>query len=427
MRRLLLVAMLVACDSGRPLPSETPPAAPDSNDPAFTIVGVHEWYLVGDAITPGQDELTLQVTAPDGVDFIDLWVDQGPGQRLGGGFIGAVDISALAPGEHQLLLAADGADVAFARVPFKRTAPLYVLMTNDWDDADNPDTSLQLQEELRAEFPSLVMTHFVGPYTFTDPTITPERRQLLVDWVIGQRDTHGDEIGLHIHPYCNFVDTTSVPCRTEPSTVYAAGDATGYTVMCSAYTRQEFVTLLEAGDALFEAAGLGKPTSFRAGGWTAETHTLQALADAGYLTDTSANNWARMEEWIGVQNGVLYDWNMTHWSEIGDTSQPYYPSEADIQAPGEPAVPLLQLPDNGILVDYVTAEEMIAIFDANWDRSPLTEPVAYSIGYHPTNFGANYKRRLRDTLLHIEQFLAVSHRGPVVYGRQSDMVQVWPR
>ena len=56
--------------------------------------------------------------------------------------------------------------------------------------------------------------------------ITPERRQLLVVWVTGQRDTHGDEIGLHIHPYCNFVDTTSVPCRTEPSTVYAAGDAT---------------------------------------------------------------------------------------------------------------------------------------------------------------------------------------------------------
>jgi hypothetical protein len=327
-----------------------------------------------------------------------------------------------------VLLAADGADTAFARFVVKRTAPLYVLMTTDWDDADNSDNSLMLQEQLHEWFPELVMTHFVGPYTFTDPDVTEERRGVMVDWVTGMRDTYGDEIGLHIHPYCNFVDTTSVPCRTTPSTVYVGGDATGYTVMCSAYTREEFTTLLEAADDLFEANGLGKPTSFRAGGWTAEVHTLQALADAGYLTDTSANNWARMEEWMGQGNGVLYTWNMTHWSSIGDTSQPYYPSEADIQAPGDPDTGILELPDNGILVDYVTADEMIAIFDANWDRTtPLQEPVAVSIGYHPPNFNTDYQRRLRDTLDHVEEYLASFHQGPVVYGRQSDMVQVWSR
>ena len=38
---------------------------------------------------------------------------------------------------------------------------------------------------------------------------------------------YGDEIGLHIHPYGNFIDTTPVPCRTEPSLAYAAGDPTG--------------------------------------------------------------------------------------------------------------------------------------------------------------------------------------------------------
>jgi hypothetical protein len=425
--RALPLLLLAACSSGPPAPAETPPAAPAANDPAYTVYGVFDWYLVGDAVTPGQDELTVQVIPPEGTDYVDLWIGDQPGERLGDDFIGSFDLSALGPGEYPVLLAADGSDTAFAASTLRRTAPLYVLMTNDWDDADNSDVALQLQEELRADFPELVMTHFVGPYTFTDPDLTAERRQLLVDWVTGQRDTHGDEIGLHIHPYCNFVDSTEVACRTEPSTVYNAGDPTGYTVECSAYPRQEWLALLQAADALFMANGLGKPTSFRAGGWTAEVHTLQALADDGFVTDTSANNWARMEEWDGLQNGVLYSWNMSHWSSIGDTSQPYWPSVADIQTPGEPAIGILELPDNGILVDYVTGEEMSDIFDANWDGTPLAAPVAFSIGYHPTDLDLNYQQRLRVALQHVEQFLASYHRGPVVYGRQSDMISVWPR
>jgi hypothetical protein len=427
--RASVLLLLAACSSGPPAPAEDPPAAPAENDPAYTVHGLHEWLLVGNALTPGQDELTIQVLAPEGTEYVDLWIDGGPGQRIGDApsFVDSFDVSDLAAGEHEVLLAADGAATAFARHVVRRSHPLYVLMTTDWDDADNPDSSLVLQDELRALFPELVVTHFVGPYTFTDPAITEERRTVQIDWVKQQRDTHGDEIGLHIHPYCNFVDTTEVACRAEPSTVYAGGDPSGYTVMVSAYTREEFTELLLAADALFEANGLGKPTSFRAGGWTAEINTLQSLADAGYLTDTSALNWQYLEEWMGVQNGVLYTWNMSHWASIGDTSQPYYPAEADILSPGDPDVGVLELPDNGALVDYVTAEEMIAIFDANFDRTPLMEPRAFSIGYHPPNFSVLYQTRLRDTLFHVQDFLASYHDGPVVYARQSDMVQVWPR
>jgi hypothetical protein len=52
-----------------------------------------------------------------------------------------------------------------------------------------------------------------------------------VDWLKHQRDAFGDEIGVHIHPYCNFVDTTTVtstslwprptpvPSSTRPSEI----------------------------------------------------------------------------------------------------------------------------------------------------------------------------------------------------------------
>jgi hypothetical protein len=249
----------------------------------------------------------------------------------------------------------------------------------------------------------------------------------MVEWVTAMRDQHGDEIGLHIHPYCSFVEHAGLDCLHEPSTVYAEGDPTGYTVMCAAYSEDEFTTLLLAADALFEEHGLGKPTSFRAGGWTADLGTLRALERAGYIADTSANNWARMEEWEGVQNGVLYEWNKTNWATIGDTSQPYYPSHDDLLSDTEPTLSILQVPDNGSLVDYVSGAEMIEIFEANWDGGPLAAPVAYSIGYHPTNFNHQYKRRMDEALNHVGDFLASRDRGPVVYATLSEMPLVWKR
>lgn len=428
---LLATALLAAC-GGEPAAPGEKPVAPEANDPDYRIERVRNWLLVGNAVTPGDDQIEVQVFAPDGVDTVDVWLDDEPGVRLAhgdqGDFRQVLEAGHLAPGEHELLFAADGADTAFARLVVRRSHPLYLVVTNDWDDPDNSDSSLEQQERLRMFHPELRMTHFVGPYTYTAPTVTAERRQLLTDWVLGMREAHGDEIGLHIHPYCNFIDTTGVACRSEPSTVYAGGDETGYTVMCSAYSDQEFTDILLAADALFQEHGLGKPTSFRAGGWTAELGTLRALAAAGYLADASANNWARMEEWQGQQNGVLYEWNREHWASIGDTSQPYYPSDSDILAGGEPSLPVLEVPDNGILVDYVTGEEMIEIFDANWDRqSPLAQPLVYSIGYHPPNFVSEYRVRITEALTHAEEFLASRDAGPVVYATVSEMADVWQR
>lgn len=428
---LAAAVLLGACGGGSSAPGDTP-AAPAENDPDYRIEHVRNWLLAGNQVTPGHDSIEVQVFAPAGVDTVDVWLDDRDGVRLErgseGDFRQVLDAADLEVGEHQLLLAADGEDTAFARLVVKKSHPLYVVVTNDWDDADNSDASLEQQERLRGFHPELRMTHFVGPYTYTDPSITAERRQLLTDWVLDQREQHGDEIGLHIHPWCNFVDTTAVACRTEPSTVYSQGDETGYTVMCSAYSEEEFTELLLAADEIFQDSGLGKPTSFRAGGWTADLGTLRALAAAGYLADASANNWARMEEWQGQQNGVLYEWNKEHWATIGDTSQPYYPSADDILLAGEPAIPVLEVPDNGILVDYVTGEEMIEVFDANWDgETPLAAPLVYSIGYHPPNFIPEYRVRITEALTHAEQFLASRDAGPVVYATVSEMADVWQR
>ena len=176
---------------------------------------------------------------------------------------------------------------------------------------------------------------------------------------------------------------------------------------------------------IFVEHGLGAPTSFRAGGWAAQIHTLKALEAEGFVADTSANNWARIEEWEDVEDATLFQWSEENWSTINDTSQPYYPSEDDILSADTPRVEVLEVPDNGSLVDYVSSDEMKEIFDENWPGQALLEPKAYVIGYHPVNFGTLYYDRLDKALNYIDEFLGVNGDGPVVYETLTNMTQVW--
>jgi hypothetical protein len=410
------------------------PSAPGKGDaaiqPGFAVSGIRAWSLIGNTLTPGHDRLEVAVTAPADVRWVHLWLDDRKPlllKRDGEDFRASVEIADLPAGEHRVLLNANGRKLAFAALDFTRSHPLYVFVSNDWDDPDNEDATLERQERLHAEHPELRLTHFVGPYTYTDPAVSAERAAHLTDWVKGQRDAHGDEIGLHIHPYCSFVSTTSVPCRTSPSFAKPYSDPSGYTVVLSSYTKDEMATLLRAADDIFEAQGLGKPTSFRAGGWTAELHTLEALAETGYVADASGANWSRMEEWKGVWGTSLYAWNQVHWSSIDDTSQPYHPSAADILSDAEPALSILELPDNGLLVDYVTSAEMIDVFRKNYSAEALAAPKMVSIGYHPPNFSESFLSRIDGALDEIDRHLASADEGPVVYATASELALVWSR
>lgn len=432
MRAHVLLALIVAAtacsDPGVGPPRTTPPAPPAANDPAYAVGGVTEWNLVGDALTDGQDALALTVDAPAGTEVVDVWVAGGPGQRLdrsGNRWSGTVAIGALPAGEHELLLAADGEPTAFARLTFKRTHPLYFLMTTDWDFAEPGQNALDAHDRLRTAHPRLRYTHFIGPYTFSDPALPEARKAELAAWAIAQRDQHGDELGLHIHPWCHFVAYAGLTCITDQSTVYQ-DDPSGYTVKLEAYGQANFETLLDAAHALFAERGLGQPETFRAGGWTASEATLAALAAKGYVADTSANNWARMEEWSRPLS-ELYLWNMRTWSMINDTSQPYYPNLTDKQSAAPPRLPILEVPDNAIMVDYVTVQEMKDIFTANWPGTPLAEPKAFMMGFHPSpNFSTEEFNRLDGILDHADQFQAADHKGPVVYALLRDLPAVWP-
>jgi hypothetical protein len=428
MRRFsLCLGLLVACGGTASLPSEV--AAPAADDAAFTVSETPGWLLIGNALTPGDDRLSLTVDPPASVEEIYAYFDDGRAPvalvRDGVAFRLEADVSTLAPGPHRVVLAADRSDTGFAVRELVRSHPLYVVVSVDWDRANCSDDQLALHVNLHEAHSELKITHFIGPNTFT-ADLPPERKAELVAWAIGMREDWGDELGLHIHPFCHFVTTTDVACRTEPSFSDAKPDESGYSVYLSAYAEQELTTLLERADELFVEAGFGKPTSFRAGGWTAELHTLRALVNAGYLVDSSANNWARMEEWSDNADASLYAWNKEHWATIDDTSQPYYPSADDILSSAAPQLPILEVPDNGILVDYVLGEEMVEVFDKNLDPAGLAAPTVYQIGWHCNNFSTGYAQRIAMALGHVDQHRASTGQGPVVYVSISELVIVFP-
>ncbi|HUS32761.1 MAG TPA: hypothetical protein VMZ53_29875 [Kofleriaceae bacterium] len=425
-RILLGLTLLAACAGDDPgIPEEAPTAPSKEDSPGYTVTAKH-WLLVGDSLTPGDAKFTATVKAPADVSTVDLWIDghyvssaQGHGT-----FTLTANAEDLAIGDHVALLAKRGSTQAFASVKITRTAPLYVAVSNDWDDPDHTDDKLERQERLHTRHPHMVITHFVGPYTFTDPSVSAARQQVLVDWLKGY-EAKGDEIGVHIHPWCNFVQAAGVTCRTSPSFAHAS-DTTGYTVILGSYTEPELEKLFKKANELFAAHGLGRPTSFRAGGWTATSDVITAMGKTGYKVDASAANWARLEEWRGVANASIYEWNQQHWGPVDETTQPYYPSVDDILADAAPHQRVLEVPDNGALVDYVSAQEMIDMFRVNFDGRALTEAKQYSIGYHPVDFSESFFQRIDGALTEIDKHLAVDDRGPVIYARMTDLVKAFP-
>jgi hypothetical protein len=422
--RALLVVGLVGC--GFPDPNPERPAVPDTNDSAFDIKQGGGWYIVGNAATPSQDTMSIEVHSPGGTDFVDVWVADRPVARLSETsdlvFVGEVSIADLPIGEYDMLLAANGSGTAFARLPVYRSAPYYVLVSTDWDFPDPGNVVIDYQNALHAQHPGLRITHFIGPYTFTDPNMKVARQQELVSWLVKMRDEFSDEIGLHIHPYCSFVESAGLTCITDQSTTMAT-DLTGYTINCSAYDRAQFGTLLQHAGDLFEQNGLNRPKTFRAGGWTASLHTLAALNDQGFTADTSALNWARIEEWNGRE---LYRWNMENWAPIDDTSQPYFVSEADPHSDASPTMALLEVPDNGVMIDYVSLMEMTGLFDANWNGQPLSSPNVLMMGFHPAqSMGKDERDRVDQFLDYSDLRHSSKNLGPVVYITLDNLVAAY--
>lgn len=301
---------------------------------------------------------------------------------------------------------------------------LHVFVSNDWDVPDHAAETFALQERLHREHPALKITQFIGPYTFTDPAVPTRVKRSNVDWALRMEAEHGDELGLHIHPYTHFVAAAGVRPKLGPVFADArAGRDPGYVVnLGAAFGLRETRRLLRGAKHNFGEAGLPEPRSFRAGGWTAADHTLRALADEGFRVDASAVPVSMLEAWR--TNGMpLYAWLSEQWPHITTESQPYFPARGSGRG-RRGTLPLLEVPDNGALADYATGEQMIDIFRRTVAAGLEDGPRVLSIGYHGVSL-PSYFSRIDAALRHLDGFLAENGAGPVVYSTAQEIADLF--
>ena len=428
LRRLpYLAACWVAMTAGCILDGEEDSESLDESAGVAKVALDRTWVLKGDGLTEGAASLHVEIGLPASYKYARVAIDAVGGKTItrgsDGKFAADVPVADLAPGTHKVIVASKSSKKALGTATFNVSFPLYVVVSTDWDDTRMSDDYLHRMEMLRDHHPALKVTQFFAPFHYTDPKITPARKQQIEDFVKTQRDQYGDEIGMHIHAWCHFIDTTGVPCRTQET--FYKNDGSGYTTILAAYTEEEMTTILQAGRAIFAEHDLGAPSAFRAGGWTADVKVMRALVATGFTVESSAV--ANPEKWLIDWKGFdLYSWTTEHWKGITETSQPYFPLEANVATPDpDRGLPLLEVPDNGVLVDYVTGEDMTMIYDLNHDGGVLEEPTLYQVGFHPPDFSTDFLNRMDTALSHVDEHAYEADKGPAVYVNISDLARVW--
>jgi len=417
------LAMTAGCgaDSGEPESGSL-----DQGENLAKIELERKWVLKSDGLTEGAQTLHVEFSLPSQYKSARIGIGDGERETVARGsdgrFVAEVPVAELPPGEHRVVVQSKSSGKTLGSATFNVSSALYVVVSTDWDNTRMSDAYLARMEMLRANHPGLRVTQFFAPYHYTDPQVTTSRKQEIDTWIKQQRDEFGDEIGVHIHGWCHFVDTAGVPCKTAES--FYKDDGSGYTTILAAYSEADMTSILEASLAVYEENGLGRPTSFRAGGWTADVKVLRALAATGFTVDTSA---VPADTWLASWKDYdLYSWTTTHWNGITETSQPYFPLEANpAEADPQRALPILEVPDNGVLVDYVTGADMTMIYDLNHDGGTLEVPTLYQVGWHPPNFSGEYLDRMEQALDHVDEHLYEADLGPAVYVNISELTRVW--
>jgi hypothetical protein len=151
----------------------------------------------------------------------------------------------------------------------------------------------------------------------------------------------------------------------------------GQEVPISLYSTDELRKVVRFSLETLERNGLGRAKSFRCGGWMARQDVRDAVGSEGLLYEHSAVPPALLKAGLGTI--ALYGWLTELWPNITDVSQPF----ALPTAGGS----MTEIPDNGALANYMTAQQMVDVFEKN-KALFLQDPsrnVVVSMGFHEEN------------------------------------------
>jgi len=289
--------------------------------------------------------------------------------------------------------------------------PLYVVWSLDWEGYDVTSAALTAIENIAYEH-SLPITHMFNPRIYTGESISPARQEFLTRWIKGRKDNNGDEIGMHLHMFYDFVEEAGVEIRESPKW----GDWTdGYDIPLSAYSYDETIKLLTKGLNLFDEHGLGKPISFRSGGWFADSDTLRAIEQSGFQIDSSGRekyNWGKNE--------------ITGLWDLAPDALPYQPSYTNQNASGSDSLNIWEIPNNGGSSYNLTSDEMFKNLSKNFPNfEALDNPRVVVYLSHPQWFSLAEQSRVNELFSRIDNHHYSRDKGPIKYVTLEQIYRLW--
>ncbi len=231
-----------------------------------------------------------------------------------------------------------------------------MVMTVDWEGRNISWHNIEAIKNFRKLHPEIPMLHFLNPAYYTKEDANFAFLNKKINSVLFPQD----ERGLHIHAWKSLVNFCGLEYKSGPS--FGDGDENcnvrdndcGHTVSLEyAYSQEELNELVKCSNDILEKQGLGRPKSFRAGGWQLGPKLSQALADNHFLLDSSRTDAS-----------VL----IPQWGENSNLVQMVFklhPTASALDRPFELLPGLMELPDNGCLADYTPASILLELFQKN--------------------------------------------------------------
>lgn len=324
-------------------------------------------------------------------------------------FESTISLEDLTPGIYQVqaTIVDGGSSFTSQKAAFYITQPLYVTWTQDWEGYDVSEIYLMAMDQISKKH-SIPMTHLFSPRIYM--ALSKDRQDILTNYV-KEKELEGDEIGLHLHMFYDFIEKAGVTPKKEPNW----GDkGDGYGALTLNYSETEMTKILKSALSWFESKGLTKPISYRAGGWFASEDTLKALDNVGIKIDTSG----RTSYEFG-NNKIKGPWNLSA------TTEPYHPSLQDQNVSSKNDLGLWEVPNNGADSYWFKADEMIDRFNQNYNGEILLDRKQVTYLTHPHWFNKGEQDRIDTVFNYIDNFKYENDSGPVKYVTLKDIYNEW--
>lgn len=276
--------------------------------------------------------------------------------------------------ETKVIIQSDCGKFESQAYKYNLSYPVYVNLTLDWEGYTVKDETFNALDSISEKY-NAPITHFWNPRIYATNDYSQSYKDRATKWV-KERESKGDEIGMHMHMFFDMVGKSGVTVQKAPAWGWNTND--GYDVLVYGYSQQDLGRIIDWAKGEFEDNGLPEPKVFRAGGWQADEGTLVVLQAKGFYGDSSG----RTKFTLG-SNGVAIPW------DLKVESQPYRPNRYDQNlGTGSPAdiLKIWEFPNNGGDCTALSSYEILGRFGQIYNGRPVDELKVFNFLSHPDYF-----------------------------------------